>query len=160
MLEVLGEVTDDDREAAYELGGTIAALLVSDLRGRCDRDREPCAASGRTPVAVLLLAVAAAALCAPAAPTRPPTSTRSRSTRSTRPSSVRAGCSTPEDVAAPTQRHQTVDCAEQHTAETYAVGELPDRFDDAEYDDPELGALRLPAVPNAFRSSSAPTRAW
>ena len=29
VLEVLGEVTDGDREAAYELGGTIAALLTT-----------------------------------------------------------------------------------------------------------------------------------
>lgn len=28
VLESLGEVTDADREAAYELGGTIAALLI------------------------------------------------------------------------------------------------------------------------------------
>ena len=28
VLEVLGEVTDPHREAAYELGGTIAALLA------------------------------------------------------------------------------------------------------------------------------------
>jgi hypothetical protein len=27
VLEVRGEVTDQDREAAYELGGTLAALL-------------------------------------------------------------------------------------------------------------------------------------
>lgn len=31
VLEVLGDVTQADREAAYELGGTIAALLSPDL---------------------------------------------------------------------------------------------------------------------------------
>jgi hypothetical protein len=28
VLEVLGDVTDADREAAYDLGGTLAALLT------------------------------------------------------------------------------------------------------------------------------------
>ena len=28
VLEVLGDVTDSDREAAYELGGTLAALAL------------------------------------------------------------------------------------------------------------------------------------
>ena len=28
VLEVLGDVTDGDRDAAYELGGTLAALLA------------------------------------------------------------------------------------------------------------------------------------
>jgi multimeric flavodoxin WrbA len=31
VLEVLGDVTDEHREAAYELGGTIAALLSPDI---------------------------------------------------------------------------------------------------------------------------------
>ena len=29
VLEVLGDVTEEHREAAYELGGTLAALLTS-----------------------------------------------------------------------------------------------------------------------------------
>ena len=28
VLDVLGDVTDDDREKAYDLGGTLAALLL------------------------------------------------------------------------------------------------------------------------------------
>ncbi|HEU4811127.1 MAG TPA: septum formation family protein [Nocardioides sp.] len=47
---------------------------------------------------------------------------------------------TPEDVALPSNATRTVDCSESHTAETYAVGELPASFDDADRDDSELGA--------------------
>ena len=46
---------------------------------------------------------------------------------------------TPEDVAQPTNATTTVDCAEAHTAQTFAVGQLPEEFDDADYDDEELG---------------------
>ncbi len=47
---------------------------------------------------------------------------------------------TPADVAAPSNATETVACAEPHTAETYAIGELPDELDDAAYDDPEVSA--------------------
>jgi hypothetical protein len=47
---------------------------------------------------------------------------------------------TPEDVARPSNATRTVDCTEQHTAETYAIGQLPSSFEDAEYDDEGLGA--------------------
>lgn len=46
---------------------------------------------------------------------------------------------TPADVALPTNATKTVDCAMEHTAETFATGELPDEYDDAAYDDAELG---------------------
>lgn len=46
---------------------------------------------------------------------------------------------TPDDVAMPANATKTVDCATKHTAETFAVGELPGDFDDVEYDDSELG---------------------
>ena len=46
---------------------------------------------------------------------------------------------TPDDVTLATNATRTVDCAEPHTAETYAVGQLPEQFDDADYDDGELG---------------------
>lgn len=46
---------------------------------------------------------------------------------------------TPEDVALPANATRTVDCAEAHTAQTYAVGQLPEEFDDADYDDEDLG---------------------
>lgn len=46
---------------------------------------------------------------------------------------------TPEDVALPANATRTLDCAEAHTAQTYAVGQLPEEFDDADYDDEDLG---------------------
>ena len=46
---------------------------------------------------------------------------------------------TPEDVARASNATRTVDCSEAHTAQTYAVGPLPDEFDDAAYDDEALG---------------------
>lgn len=46
---------------------------------------------------------------------------------------------TPEDVAKAANATKTVACTSRHTAETYAVGELPDQFDDADYDDTTLG---------------------
>ena len=46
---------------------------------------------------------------------------------------------TPEDIALPTNATETVACAEAHTAQTYAVGQLPEEFDDAEFDDEALG---------------------
>ena len=47
---------------------------------------------------------------------------------------------TPEDVVGqPANATRTVDCKDKHTAETFATGELPDEFDDAEHDDEELG---------------------
>lgn len=45
----------------------------------------------------------------------------------------------PEDVALPTNASVIVDCAEAHTAQTYAVGQLPEEFDDVDFDDEELG---------------------
>lgn len=48
---------------------------------------------------------------------------------------------TPDDVAMPANATKTVDCATRHTAETFAVGELPDEFDDADYDDSALGTF-------------------
>ncbi len=42
---------------------------------------------------------------------------------------------TPADVEQPANATRTVDCADKHTAETFAIGELPDEFDDVEYDD-------------------------
>ncbi len=48
---------------------------------------------------------------------------------------------TPEDVARPSNATRTVDCSEPHTAQTYAVGQLPAEFGDAAYDDEEVGAF-------------------
>jgi hypothetical protein len=56
----------------------------------------------------------------------------------------------PEDVARPSDDTEPVECTEPHTAETYAVGQLPARFDDADYDDDELGAWAYAACSKAF----------
>jgi hypothetical protein len=46
---------------------------------------------------------------------------------------------TPADVEQPANATRTVDCEDKHTAETFAIGELPDVFDDVEYDDENVG---------------------
>ncbi len=46
-----------------------------------------------------------------------------------------------DDVAQATNATETVDCDDKHTAETYAVGELPADLVDADYDSPEVGAF-------------------
>ena len=47
---------------------------------------------------------------------------------------------TPDDVAQPTNATRVVDCAQPHTSQTYAVGELPSSLQDADYDSKDLGA--------------------
>lgn len=56
----------------------------------------------------------------------------------------------PEDVAEPSNATEPVDCAEPHTAETFAVGQLPSTFDDVDYDDEELGAWAYETCSKAF----------
>jgi hypothetical protein len=56
----------------------------------------------------------------------------------------------PADVAAPTNASRTVDCSEKHTAETYAVGPLPDSLDDAAYDDRSVGAWAYDTCSSKF----------
>jgi Septum formation len=46
---------------------------------------------------------------------------------------------TPADVEQPANATRTVDCNDKHTAETFAVGELPDQFDEVDYDHGEVG---------------------
>jgi putative regulator of septum formation len=48
---------------------------------------------------------------------------------------------TPTDVALPSNATKVVDCAKEHTAETFAVGELPANLADVDYDAEELGAF-------------------
>lgn len=45
----------------------------------------------------------------------------------------------PDDVAQRSNATKTVDCTEPHTAETFAVGTLPESFEDVDYDDESLG---------------------
>ena len=47
----------------------------------------------------------------------------------------------PDDVALPSNATRIVDCQDSHTAQTFAVGQLPDELEDADYDDEELGAF-------------------
>jgi Septum formation len=56
----------------------------------------------------------------------------------------------PDDVAAPSNADEAVDCAEPHTAETFAVGELPEKFDGVGYDDAALGAWAYETCSKAF----------
>lgn len=57
---------------------------------------------------------------------------------------------TPEDVAQPANSSDKVDCAEKHTAETYAVGALPAGLDDAAYDSKDVGAFAYKTCSKAF----------
>lgn len=59
---------------------------------------------------------------------------------------------TPDDVAEPSNNTVVVDCSEPHTAETFAIGELPATFDDADYDDSDLGAWAYKTCSKAFMS--------
>lgn len=57
---------------------------------------------------------------------------------------------TPENVSAAANSGEIVDCADDHTAETYAVGPLPAKLDKAAYGDPELGAFAYDTCSKAF----------
>jgi len=48
---------------------------------------------------------------------------------------------TPADVALPSNASHVVDCSKEHTAETFAVGDLPEDLAGAAYDAQELGAF-------------------
>src|SRR4051812_14950601 len=45
-----------------------------------------------------------------------------------------------DDVAQPSNHTEPVPCDEPHTAQTYAVGPLPSRLENASYDDEELSS--------------------
>lgn len=57
---------------------------------------------------------------------------------------------TPDDVAQPSNATRTVDCSEPHTAQTFDVGTLPERFADAAWDDPALGAFAYRTCSDGF----------
>ncbi len=58
---------------------------------------------------------------------------------------------TPEDVNdRPANATETVDCSAKHTAETFAIGELPAEFDDADYHDDDLGSYALEVCSQKF----------
>jgi hypothetical protein len=56
----------------------------------------------------------------------------------------------PEDVASASNSVESVDCAENHTAETYAVGPLPSELAEAAYDDPDIGAFAYQTCSQGF----------
>jgi hypothetical protein len=58
---------------------------------------------------------------------------------------------TPDDVAQPSNAGRTVDCSEKHTAETFAVGPLPESFDDADYDDEAMGEFAYETCSTKFQ---------
>jgi hypothetical protein len=57
---------------------------------------------------------------------------------------------TPRDVAAASNATRTVDCTEPHTAQTYAVGQLPAALDDAAYDDAAVGEFAYDTCSERF----------
>ena len=57
---------------------------------------------------------------------------------------------TPADVAEASNATETVDCAEEHTAQTFAVGPLPDDLEDADRDDERLGGFAYRTCSKAF----------
>ena len=59
---------------------------------------------------------------------------------------------TPQDVAKPANATKAVACAEKHTAETFAVGDLPDEFEDADYGDAKLGAWAYRTCTKGFKT--------
>lgn len=73
------------------------------------------------------------------------------STRSTEPPE-KGACRllTPEDVAQPSDDTPTVPCGDRHTAQTFAVGELPPSLHDLDADDPSLGAWVYGECSGAF----------
>lgn len=57
----------------------------------------------------------------------------------------------PADVDQPSNATRTVDCSQKHTAETFAVGDLPDELQDADYDSEELGAFAYQTCSKKFQ---------
>jgi len=57
---------------------------------------------------------------------------------------------TPEDVARSSNASDMVECTEEHTAETYAVGSLPDRLDEVTRDSRELGVFAYKTCASEF----------
>ena len=58
---------------------------------------------------------------------------------------------TPALVEEPSNDTRPVPCTQRHTAETYAVGDLPETFEHAKYDDRELGAWAYETCTDRFK---------
>ncbi len=150
MLEVLGDVTEAHTEAAYELGGD--ARRPPDGLSRPHRLGRLWSVQAREVTCALTPYGSRPSphwrqsrwSSAPAATRTTGTSTPASWTRSRRRSWAPAAPSTPEDVALPSNATKVVDCSKEHTAETFAVGDLPPELEDAEYDVAGAGGVRLP----------------
>lgn len=59
---------------------------------------------------------------------------------------------TPDDVDRPSNATRTVSCSAPHTAQTFAVGNLPDSLHDADYDATDLGAWAYQTCSQRFMS--------
>ena len=57
---------------------------------------------------------------------------------------------TTDDIAQPSNATRVVDCNDDHTAMTYAVGTLPEELHDADYDADELGAFAFAECSKRF----------
>jgi hypothetical protein len=57
---------------------------------------------------------------------------------------------TPEDVTGSSNDTRPVPCSQAHTAQTYAVGDLPPQFDHAAYDDPAVASYAYRTCAHAF----------
>jgi hypothetical protein len=57
----------------------------------------------------------------------------------------------PDEVAEPSNASRTVDCSEKHTAQTFAVGELPETFASADYGDDAMGAFAYQTCSSKFQ---------
>jgi hypothetical protein len=58
---------------------------------------------------------------------------------------------TPDEVAEPSNATRTVDCSEPHTAQTFAVGELPSTFEAADYHDDAMGEYAYQTCSTKFQ---------
>lgn len=58
---------------------------------------------------------------------------------------------TPEDVKQPSNASKTVDCSDSHTAETFAVGSLPSKFDDAAWESRALSTFAYRTCGSKFQ---------
>lgn len=72
---------------------------------------------------------------------------------------------TKDDVTKSSNATRTVDCSEEHTAETYKVGTLPEELHSADYESRELGAWAYETCSEAFAAflgadESTVMRAW
>lgn len=59
---------------------------------------------------------------------------------------------TPKEVGQASNASKTVDCDDEHTAETFAVGTLPAEYDDVDYEDEDLGVFAYRTCAEEFET--------